>query len=83
MSAQQAQFDPAVWTIVSSELEAAMTNLTNIRGLLLRGSFNRKMLLVIGLVALIIVVGVYAYCSYNGDMSSAVRNESPQAELNR
>ena len=72
-----------MWTIVSSELEATLSNLTNIRGLLLRGSYNRKALFVIGVVAIIVVVGVCAYSSYDGDMSSAVRNESPQAELNR
>lgn len=60
-----------------------MSNLTNIRDLVLRGTFNRTALLVIGVVAIIVVVGVCAYSSYDGDMSSAVRNESPQAELNQ
>jgi hypothetical protein len=30
-----------------------------------------------------VVIGVCVYSSYDGDKSSAVRNDSPQAESNR
>ena len=60
-----------------------MSNLIKIRDRLLRDSFNRKALAVIGVVAIIVVIGVCVYSSYDGDMSSAVKNELPQAELNR
>ena len=60
-----------------------MSGLTGIRDRVLRDSFNRKALAVVGVVAIIVVIGVCVYSSYYGDMSSAVRNESPQAELTR
>ena len=59
-----------------------MSNLINIRDRLLRDSFNGKALAVIVVAAIIVVICVCVY-SYDGDMSSAVKNESPQAELNQ
>jgi hypothetical protein len=66
-----------------SESEAAMSNLINIRDRLLRDSFNRTVLAVICVAAIVVVIGVCVYSSYDGDKSSAVKNESPQAELNQ
>lgn len=60
-----------------------MSGLTGIRDWVLRDSFNRKALAVVGVVAIIVVIGVCVYSSYDGDMSSAVKNDSPQAELTR
>jgi hypothetical protein len=60
-----------------------MSNLINIRQRVLRDSFNGTALVVVGVVAIIAVVGVCVYSSYDGDKSSAVKNESPQAELTR
>jgi len=60
-----------------------MSNLINIRERLLRNSFNRTALAVICVAAIIAVIGVCVYSSYDGDKSSAVKNESPQAELNQ
>jgi hypothetical protein len=60
-----------------------MSNLINIRDRVLRDSFNRMALVVVGIVAIIVVIGVCAYSSYDGDKSSAVRNVSPHAELSR
>ena len=59
-----------------------MSSLINIRDRVLRDSFNRMALAVVG-VAIIVVIGVCVYSSYDGDKSSAVRNDSPQAESNR
>ena len=60
-----------------------MSNLITIRDRVLRDSFNQTALVVVGVVAIIVVIGVCVYSSYDGDKSSAVRNESPQAELTR
>jgi hypothetical protein len=60
-----------------------MSNPIKIRDRLLRDSFNRKALAVICVAAIIVVIGVCVYSNYDGDMSSAVRNESPQAEMNQ
>jgi len=60
-----------------------MSNLINIRDRVLRDSFNQTALAVVAVVAIIVVIGVCVYSSYDGDKSSAVRNESPQAELTR
>ena len=60
-----------------------MSNLINIRDRLLRDSFNAKALAVIVVAAIIVVICVCVYSSYDDDMSSAVKNESPQAELNQ
>jgi len=51
----------------------------------LRHSFTRTAWIVIGVVvAIIVVIGLFiSSSSDDGDRSSAVRNESPQAELNR
>ena len=60
-----------------------MSNLINIRDRVLRDSFNRTALAVVGVVAVVVVIGVCVYSSYDGDKSSAVKNESPQAEMNQ
>ena len=61
-----------------------MSDLYSNRDRLLRHSFNRTAWIVMGVVvAFIVVVGMYLYNSLDGDKSSAVRNESPQAELSR
>ena len=60
-----------------------MSNLINIREHVLRDGFNRTALAVVGVAAIIVVIVVCVYSSYDGDMSSAVKNESPQAELNQ
>lgn len=60
-----------------------MSNLINIRDRVLRDSFNRTTLAVVGVAAIVAVIGVCVYSSYDGDKSSALRNESPQAELNQ
>jgi hypothetical protein len=59
-----------------------MGSLINIRDRVVRDNFSRMALAVVG-VAIIVVIGVCVYSSYDGDKSSAVRNDSPQAELNR
>ena len=59
-----------------------MGNLINIRDRVLRDSFSRMALAVVG-IAIIVVIGVCVYSSYDGDKSSAVRNDSPQAESAR
>jgi preprotein translocase subunit SecG len=66
-----------------SESEAAMSSLINIRDRVVRDSLNRTALVVVVVVAIIVVIGVCVYSSYDGDKSSAVKNESPQAELNQ
>jgi hypothetical protein len=66
-----------------SESEAAMSILLNVRDRVFGDRFNRKALAVIIVAAIIVVIGVCVYSSYDGDKSSAVRNESPQAELNQ
>jgi hypothetical protein len=58
-----------------------MSNPINIRDRLLRDSFNGTALAVV--VAVIVVIGVCIYSSHDGDRSSAVKNESPQAEMNQ
>src|SRR5580698_3024875 len=66
-----------------AEPDAVMSPNYN-RGTVLRHGFNRTAWIVIGVVAAIIVVAsLYLYNNPDGDKSSAVRNESPQAELNR
>jgi hypothetical protein len=60
-----------------------MSNLIKIRDRALRDSFNGKALAVIVVAAIIVIIGVCVYSSYDGDMSSAVKNESPRAELNQ
>ena len=59
-----------------------MGKLINIRDRVLRDSFSRMVLAVVG-IAIIVVIGVCVYSSYDGDKSSAVRNDSPQAESAR
>ena len=59
-----------------------MSNLINILDRVLRDSFNRTALAVICVAAIVVVIGVCVYSSYDGDKSSAVKNESPQAEMN-
>ena len=59
-----------------------MGSLINIRDRVVRDNFSRMALAVVG-VAIIVVIGVCVYSSYDGDKSSAVRNDSPQAESNR
>ena len=60
-----------------------MSDLNYNRDRMLRDSFNRAAWSLIAVVAAItIFVGLCVYSSSEGDMSSAVRNESPQAELN-
>ena len=59
-----------------------MGKLINIRDRVLRDSFSRMTLAVVG-IAIIVVIGVCVYSSYDGDKSSAVRNDSPQAESAR
>ena len=59
-----------------------MGKLINIRDRVLRDSFSRMALDVVG-IAIIVVIGVCVYSSYDGDKSSAVRNDSPQAESAR
>jgi hypothetical protein len=66
-----------------SESDVAMSNLIDIRDRVLRDSFNRTALAVVGVVAVVVVIGVCVYSSYDGDKSSAVKNESPQAEMNQ
>ena len=60
-----------------------MSSLINIRERPLRDSLNGKALAVIVVAAIIVVIGVCVYSSYDGDKSSAVRNDSPQAESAR
>jgi hypothetical protein len=60
-----------------------MSNLIKIRDRVLRDSFNGKALAVIVVAAIIVVICVCVYSSYDGDMSSAEKNESPRAELNQ
>jgi hypothetical protein len=56
-----------------------MGSLINIRDRVLRDNFSRMALAVVS-VAIIVVIGVCVYSSYDGDKSSAVRNDSPHAE---
>jgi hypothetical protein len=68
----------------SSESDAAMSDLNYNRNRMLRESFNRAAWsLMAVVVAITVFVGLCVYSSSDGDKSSAVRNESPQAELNR
>jgi hypothetical protein len=60
-----------------------MNNLVNIRDWLFRDGFNRAALAAVVVFAIMVVIGVCVYSSYDGDKSSAVRNESPQAQLNQ
>jgi hypothetical protein len=60
-----------------------MSNLINIRDRVLRDSFNRTPLAIICVAAIIAVIGVCVYSSYDRDKSSALKNGSPQAELNQ
>jgi hypothetical protein len=60
-----------------------MRNLINLRDRVLRERFNRTALAVVVVVAIVVVIDVCVYSSYDGDKSSAVRNESPQAEMNQ
>jgi len=60
-----------------------MSNLINIRDRLLRDSFNRTALAIICVAAIVVVIGVCVYSSYDGDKSFAVKKGSPQAELNQ
>jgi hypothetical protein len=55
-----------------------MSNLINIRDRLLRDSFNRTALAIICVVAIVVVIGVRVYSSYDGDKSSAVKKGSPK-----
>ena len=64
--------------------DAAMSNLSYNRDRVLRDSFNRAAWSLIAVFAAITVfVGLCVYSSSDGDKSSAVRNKSPQAELNQ
>ena len=68
----------------SSKSDAAMSDLNYNRNRMLRESFNRAAWsLMAVVVAITVFVGLCVYSSSDGDKSSAVRNESPQAELNR
>ena len=68
----------------SSESDAAMSDLNYNRNRMLRESFNRAAWsLMAVVVAITVFVGLCVYSSSDGDKSSAVRNELPQAELNR
>ncbi len=62
-----------------------MSDLNYNRDKVLRHSFTMTTWIVIAVVvAIIVVVGLFIYSSSDdGDRSSAVRDESPQAELNR
>ena len=61
-----------------------MSDLNYNRDRVLRYSFNRTVWSIVGVVVASIVVGVCLYSSYSDpDKSSAVRDASPQAQLNR
>ena len=61
-----------------------MSDLNYNRNRMLRESFNRAAWsLMAVVVAITVFVGLCVYSSSDGDKSSAVRNKSPQAELNR
>ena len=68
----------------SSESDAAVIDLNDNRDRVLRDSFYGMAWSVIAaVVAITVVVGMCVYSSSDGDKSSAVRNESPQAKLDR
>jgi hypothetical protein len=61
-----------------------MRDLNYTRDRVLRDNRTAWSVVVALVVSIIVVVGVYAYSSYDGDKSSAVRNESPpQSPLTR
>jgi hypothetical protein len=63
---------------------SVMSDLNYNRDRVLRDSFNRAAWSLIAVFAAITVfVGLCVYSSFDNDKSSAVRNESPQAELNQ
>jgi len=66
----------------SSGSDAAVSDPNYNRDRVLRDSFM-EWSVIAAVVAISVVVGMCVYSSSDGDKSSAVRNESPQAELNR
>jgi hypothetical protein len=67
-----------------AESDAAMSDPNYNCDTVLRHGFNRTAWIIIGVVAgIIVVASLYLYNNPDGDKSSAVRDESPQAELNR
>ena len=68
----------------SSGLDAAVSDPNYNRDRVPRDSFyGLEWIVIAAVVAITVVVGMCVYSSSDGDKSSAVRNESPQAELNR